>query len=451
MTRFRDGEQPAGRHHGGPRRQYLVYRKTTPTRSGAFIPSTHVFGQFAIPSANSQPIGITTGPDGNIWFTENNTNKIGSINPGSHVISETSIPTASSSPAEITAGPGGTLWFTETNGSNIGDVVATPTITANPVSQTIIEGQSTTLTATAAGFPTPTVLWQVSTNAGATFTPLANAGVYSGVNTGTLTITGATTALSGAQFQAVFSNGVSPTPTAATAVAILTVNPVLSISPAPSQGVINTSYNQTISVVGSTAPFTLFSVNNFSAGGTGLTLANIVTNSVNGTITISGTPPGTRLATGTIAVANTAGNSLTQTLTLTINPPLSIATASLPQATGGMNYNQTINVIGGVKPYTTFSVTNFSGGATGLTAAQITAASAAGTFQINGTPTAGGTVTFTVNVTDSAGTALTKNFTITVNPPLAITASLPQGTAGTTYKPGLPTVTQAVCRTRPSP
>ena len=35
--------------------------------------------EFAIPGPNGGPYGITSGPDGNLWFTEANGNKIGSI------------------------------------------------------------------------------------------------------------------------------------------------------------------------------------------------------------------------------------------------------------------------------------------------------------------------------------------------------------------------------------
>jgi streptogramin lyase len=38
-----------------------------------------VITKFPIPIANSFPSGITTGPDGNLWFTELNANQIGRI------------------------------------------------------------------------------------------------------------------------------------------------------------------------------------------------------------------------------------------------------------------------------------------------------------------------------------------------------------------------------------
>src|SRR5450432_1506095 len=71
-----------------------------------------VIMEYPIPTANSNPQGIATGPDGNLWFTEYTGNKIGKITP-SGVITEYPIPTANSSPYGIVTGPDGNLWFTE--------------------------------------------------------------------------------------------------------------------------------------------------------------------------------------------------------------------------------------------------------------------------------------------------------------------------------------------------
>ena len=453
----------------------LWFTESASSKIATIQPITKGIIEYATPSANSQPAGIVTGSDGNIWFTETSTNRIARVNlttPGiiefpvlttkSHptaitagsdgnlwfiessankigtmsvttgaMVVETIIPTAKSSAAAITTGPGGGIWFTETNNNQVDQVIAAPVVTATPINATVVEGQTATFLATAIGLPVPTVQWLVSTNAGLTFTPLSNGGVYSGVNNATMTITGATATMNGYIYKAVFTNIVS---SATTAPATLTVNSVLSIVPAFPQGLINATYNQTVSVVGSTSPFNLFLVNNFNAGGTGLTLANITTNSINGTITVSGTSATAGTVTFTVAIANAAGNTLTQNLAIKINPLLSIATPSLPPATAGVNYVQTISVIGGIMPYATFGVTNFNPGATGLSPAAFTVPPTGGAININATPIAGGTVTFTVNVTDSAGTALTKDYTITVNPPLAITPSLPAGTAGTNYQ-----------------
>ncbi len=71
--------------------------------------------QFAL-SANARPMGITLGPDGNIWFAESGSNKIGRITPQG-VITEFSFDPALGRPNGITAGMDGNLWFTVANGS----------------------------------------------------------------------------------------------------------------------------------------------------------------------------------------------------------------------------------------------------------------------------------------------------------------------------------------------
>jgi virginiamycin B lyase len=65
---------------------------------------------------------MTTGPDGNLWFTEIGASKIGRITT-SGSISEFVIPTASSGPFGITAGPDGNHWFTEELANKIGKLV----------------------------------------------------------------------------------------------------------------------------------------------------------------------------------------------------------------------------------------------------------------------------------------------------------------------------------------
>ncbi len=85
---------------------------------GMINPTTHVINEFPIPTADSGPQGITTGPDGNLWFTEFDGNKIGMINPATHAVNEFPTPTASSGPEGITTGADGNLWFAEFVGNN---------------------------------------------------------------------------------------------------------------------------------------------------------------------------------------------------------------------------------------------------------------------------------------------------------------------------------------------
>ena len=53
-----------------------------------------------------------------MWFTEYSGNKIGRITTAG-AITEYPIPTSNSNPAGIASGPDGAIWFTETNGNQI--------------------------------------------------------------------------------------------------------------------------------------------------------------------------------------------------------------------------------------------------------------------------------------------------------------------------------------------
>jgi uncharacterized protein (TIGR03437 family) len=83
---------------------------------------------FNIPTSNGQPWAIATGPDGNLWFTENTGNKIGKITPAG-IISEFNIPSANAQPFGIATGPDGNLWFTEGAGDKIGKITPAGVIT----------------------------------------------------------------------------------------------------------------------------------------------------------------------------------------------------------------------------------------------------------------------------------------------------------------------------------
>lgn len=84
--------------------------------------------QFALPTQNSEPFGITVGPDGNLWFSELGANKIGRLTPSGQ-LSEFRVPTSSGSPIAIAVGPDGALWFTELGGNKIGRITTSGSIT----------------------------------------------------------------------------------------------------------------------------------------------------------------------------------------------------------------------------------------------------------------------------------------------------------------------------------
>jgi hypothetical protein len=96
---------------------------------------------YAIPTPTGAPYGITTGPDGALWFTEPGSSKIGRISTNG-MITEFSL-AFDSSPVGITTGPDGALWFTESNSNKIGRITTSGVITEYAVSgnpQSIMTG-----------------------------------------------------------------------------------------------------------------------------------------------------------------------------------------------------------------------------------------------------------------------------------------------------------------------
>jgi subtilisin-like proprotein convertase family protein len=97
---------------------------------------------------------------------------------------------------------------------------------AIPVNQTVCTDKVATFsTAVTAGTGPHNYQWQVSTNAGVSWTNVANGGVYSGATTVTLTITAPPVSMSGYQYRAIVT-GAAPCAAQTSRVATLTVNPL---------------------------------------------------------------------------------------------------------------------------------------------------------------------------------------------------------------------------------
>jgi virginiamycin B lyase len=103
-----------------PRPKPARTRPTLECLEGRWLPST-ITELPVLPTANSAPTGITSAPDGSLWFTERSANQLGRLSP-SGVLTEYPVPTASSAPEQITASPDGNVWFTERYGRKIGRV-----------------------------------------------------------------------------------------------------------------------------------------------------------------------------------------------------------------------------------------------------------------------------------------------------------------------------------------
>ncbi len=205
-------------------------------------------------------------------------------------------------------------------------------------------------------------------------------------------------------------------------------------------------YNQPITITGGVAPYTYSVVSGSLPACLTLNgLANGLTN------TIVGTPCGTVLQTSvfTIQVKDNAGvnvqpgeqTTISQTFSITIQPPppLNVVTNPLPQGFTNTNYTASLSATGGVLPLTWTLVGGGNTVAPGLTLNPTTG-------QITGVPTTTGTFPFQVTVKDSSlpnppsQTAGPHSFSITIKtpPPLSITTlSLPPGTVAGGYSASL--------------
>ena len=98
------------------------------TRSVGRITPSGAITQFPLGSDPSFAVaGITSGPDGNLWFTEPGSNRIGRISV-TGTVEHFPVPTPNSLPLDITVGGDGNLWFTEGDASKIGRLFLNPPI-----------------------------------------------------------------------------------------------------------------------------------------------------------------------------------------------------------------------------------------------------------------------------------------------------------------------------------
>ena len=96
-----------------------VVHQVTPQTRGTFT-------MYTVPGNDPSPIGITEGPDKNLWFAAYNALAIGMMTP-SGKFTEYGLPLGAS-PFDITTGPDGNLWFTG-GGAVVGKITLNGTVT----------------------------------------------------------------------------------------------------------------------------------------------------------------------------------------------------------------------------------------------------------------------------------------------------------------------------------
>ncbi|MBL0181561.1 MAG: T9SS type A sorting domain-containing protein [Chitinophagaceae bacterium] len=328
-------------------------------------------------------------------------------------------------------------------------------ITSQPSNSTLCAGLQTTFTVAATG-TTPTYQWQESTNGGGTWNNVANGGVYSGVTTATLTLTGVTAGMSGYQYRCIV-NGAATCTSANSTAGILTVNTAPSITTQPvAATTLCAGNNVTYTVAANgTAPTYQWQISTTGAGGPWTNVANggVYSGATTASLTITGVTVGMSGSLYRCVVSGTcAPNATTNNAALTVNTPISITTQPVVTtnicATGSTSfsiaaagttptYQWQISTTGAGGPWTNIANGGVYGGATtttltltGITAAMngsryrcvVTGAAPCGAVNtdvnngiLNVTPQpvitaapytslmAGWTTTLTVNVTPAPG------------------------------------------------
>lgn len=198
--------------------------------------------------------------------------------------------------------------------------------------------------------------------------------------------------------------------------------PTVVVAPATLPGpTVGSSYSQTITAAGGTAPYTFAVTAGALPQGLTLSAAGV----------LSGTP--TASGTFNFTVTATDGNGFSGTRSYNVTsagPTIAVAPAALPNAAAGQAYSSTIGATGGTAPYS-YAVTG------GTLPSGITLSP---TGVLAGTPTVAGTFNFTATATDSStGTGSpfsgSRSYALTVSAPTVVVApaALPNPSGGTAY------------------
>src|SRR5271157_5666469 len=288
---------------------------------------------------------------------------------------------------------------------------STPAISVNLTSTStgIDQGQTATLTASVNDSKNAGVQWSVS-GGGTLSGQTTTSATYNAPNPVTSAFTATVTATS------------ITDPTKSMSLQIRVSPPPVVTSTSLPTATAGTAYSATLSESGGTSPYQWTITSGTLPAGLSLSRAGLIT----------GEPTAASSGSVTFKVTDAAGMSATQAITITVNPPppLTITTNSLPAATIGTAYSQTLQATGGVPSYS-WSIT------AGSLPAGLNLSSAG---VISGTPTGTltGAINFTVTVTDSqTPTAASKSASLSIvvsEPPLSVTTtSLAGGSVGNAY------------------
>ena len=259
-----------------------------------------------------------------------------------------------------------------------------PTVTTQPSDAEVTQGSTASFTAAATGNPTPTVQWQVSVDGGVTFTNIA------GATSPTYSFT-TSAGESGNQYQAVFTNTVGSVASDAAGLT-LDLAPVVTTQPTSVSVVTGQVASFTSAASGSPAPSEQWQLStNGGVSFSDIAGATSATYSVGATVLSENGYQYRAVFTNSV----TSATSNVATLTVTLPPPLTITTTSLPEGSVYSSaskdvYSATLAATGGNPPYK-WSVLN----GTLPTGLKLSSKGV-----IKGKAAIAGTFTFTVQVVD---------------------------------------------------
>ena len=197
----------------------------------------------------------------------------------------------------------------------VGESTGAPTVFTNPSAVAICAGNNTFFTSTSSSTPAPTVFWQSSTN-GTTWSNIiggTDGGIYSNFTTTTLNITGATAAVTGHFYRAVFTNINGSVNSNSVQLTVTQIPTITSLFYSPSTMATIIATPQAVTLTGTNA----YTGGTFTASPGGLSINNFT-----GAITPNASSLGAYIVTYTIAAAG--GCSL-----VSANTPVSITSASI--------------------------------------------------------------------------------------------------------------------------
>jgi alpha-tubulin suppressor-like RCC1 family protein len=185
-----------------------------------------------------------------------------------------------------------------------------PKVSKQPANVTVEEGHQAAFEATASGTPTPSVRWEVSTNAGASWSTVA------GATSDRLEIASPTTAESGDEFRAVFTNGAG---SATSKAATLTVQLAPRVTSQPASVTVESGQSAAfeVTVSGSPAPTAQWELS--TNGGTSWAA---VSGATSDRLTIASVKTSESGYEYRVTLKNVLGQTTSQAATLTVhNPP----------------------------------------------------------------------------------------------------------------------------------